>query len=764
MSKKLVIVESPTKAKTITKFLSSDYIVKSSFGHIRDLPKSTLGVDVEKDFKPTYVVPTKAKPKVAELKKIAENADEIILATDEDREGEAIAWHLVNALKIKDKKLSRIVFHEITKEAILHALESPRDLDINLVNAQQARRILDRLVGYKLSPLLWSKVQRGLSAGRVQSVAMRLIVERERLRKAFKIDEYWTIEAECEKDTAEFPAKLVSVEGKKLEKLSIPTEDDAKKIVDTLKGENFKVSAISKKNASKKPPIPFKTSTLQQEANNALGFSAKQTMTVAQKLYETGFITYMRTDSVNLADKFLNEAQSYIQEAYGNDYAKGVVKYSTKSKNAQEAHEAIRPTEAGKHPMSVKEELESGQWKLYNLIWSRTMASQMPNAQMERTSVDLSAKDYVFRANGSIIVFDGFMKVYKSATEKLLPELKEGDTVKNKKTEAKQHFTEPPARYSDATLVKALEEHGIGRPSTYAPTINTIITRGYIERDDNKKLFPLDIAMIVNDMLVEHFSDIVDLDFTATMENTLDEVAEGKVEWVPMMESFYGPFEKNLEHKDKTLEREDVMPVVELGIEPESGLMIFAKTGRYGPYLQVGEWSEKDRKAKKNKPKMTSIPKGVSMNDVKLEEALELLSFPKEVGHDKEGNIITVQLGPYGAYLKAGKQNASLPEEYNPITLTPAEAEKAFEEAIALKKERLKPIAELGEDPKSKQPILIKKGRFGPYITDGETNVSVKKDQDPEKITHAEAVEALEKKRNSPKRNWGKKKATKKKK
>jgi DNA topoisomerase I len=744
---KLLIVESPTKAKTINKFLGKGYTVLSSFGHIRDLPKKEIGVDVEGGFAPTYVVSPDKKSKVTELKRAAKAADEIYLATDEDREGEAIAWHIANVLNLEPEHAKRITFHEITKSAIDHAIEHPRTLEMDLVDAQQARRILDRLVGYKLSPFLWKKVQRGLSAGRVQSVAMRLIVERERERLAFKKDEYWTVEGEFEKDTQKFPGKLAKIDGKALKKLDIQNEEQSKAITDDLKDADYKIGAVTKKQATRKPPTPLKTSTLQQEANNKLGFSAKQTMTLAQKLYETGRITYMRTDSLNLADKFLGEAQSFISENFGSDYAKGAVAYKTKSKGAQEAHEAIRPTDVTQTPDALKSKLDAGMWKLYSLIWSRTLATQMPAAKIERTAIDIEAKKYTFRANGSIITFDGFMKVYKSATEKLLPELTQGDIVDAKSINAKQHFTEPPARYSDATLVKILEEHGIGRPSTYAPTIATIINRGYVERDDNKKLFPLDIAMVVNDLLVEHFTDIVDYDFTANMESNLDKVAEGKIEWQPMLKTFYEPFNKNLEEKTEGLTREDVMKVREIGKDPKSGEMIFAKHGRFGPYLQVGEWSEEDREAKINKPKMVSIPKDMSFETLTLEDAKEILKLPREVGTLEDGTPITAQIGPYGPYIKAGKTNASLPEEFNPLKVTEKEARQIFKDDKKRKEEMKKPIAELGIDPETKNEVLVKNGRFGPYVTDGKTNASISKKIDPLTVTLEQAIEMLIKKR-----------------
>lgn len=755
---KLLIVESPTKARTITKFLGPGYIVTSSYGHLRDLPKKETGVDVENNFEPTYIVPDDKKAKVTELKAAAKKADEIYLATDEDREGEAIAWHIAEILKIDPKTAKRITFHEITKSAIEEALKSPRTLMQDLINAQQARRILDRLVGYELSPFLWKKVRRGLSAGRVQSVAVRLIVDRERERQAFKQDEYWTIEGKFDKDELEFDGKLVERAGKKLKKLDIGNENEATKIVSDLVGAEYKISAVTKKQSTRKPPTPLHTSVLQQEANNKLGMSAKQAMTLAQKLYETGKITYMRTDSLNLSEKFLSETQSFISEKFGSDYARGVVVYKTKSKGAQEAHEAIRPTDITVTPESLEGTIDVGLWKLYDLIWRRTVASQLPSAKLDQIAIDIQAKEYIFRANGSTIAFDGFMKVYRSAKEKLLPNLAKGDLVNAKSILPSQHFTEPPARYSDATLIKALEENEIGRPSTYAPTISTIENRGYIERDDNKKLAPADIAMIVTDLLVEHFSAIVNLEFTAKMEKSLDDVAEGKIDWVPMLREFYEPFHKNLVEKSEGLSREEIAPPRELGIDPKTRKMIYVRSGRFGSYIQVGDWTEEDRKAKVNKPKSVSLTKNMNMETVTLENALKLLELPRELGLNNEGEMITVLIGPYGPYMKAGKINVTLPEQYDPLTVEAKDAVAIFKEGAELKKQMLKPLAELGEDPNSKKPIVIKTGRFGPYITDGKTNVSIKKSIEPTSITFDQAVLMLEEKRKNPKKKWGKKK------
>lgn len=753
----LLIVESPTKAKTIKKFLGSAYVVVSSFGHIRDLPKKSTGVDVEHGFKPTYEVPADKKAKVQDLKQAAKGVDEIYLATDEDREGEAIAWHIAEVLGIDPVKAKRITFHEITKHAIDEALKHPRHIEMPLVNAQQARRILDRLVGYELSPLLWNKVRRGLSAGRVQSVAVRLIVERERERQAFKQDEYWTVDGIFKKGEAPFEAKLTTIGDKKLEKMDLKTADETNKIVSDLTGADFKITSIEKKKASRKPPTPLTTSGLQQEANHRLGFSAKQTMTLAQKLYETGRITYMRTDSQNIAEKYLTEAQAFLQQSFGDKYATGTKTYTTKDKSAQEAHEAIRPTDVAATPESIKADLEAGQWKLYDLIWRRTLASQMPSAVLERTAVDVKAKDYTFRANGSAIDFDGFMKVYRSATETFLPDLAVNDTVAADQIIPNQHFTEPPARYSDATLIKVLEEHGIGRPSTYAPTISTIIDRGYIDQDEGKRLFPKDeIAYVVTDLLVANFPHVVDYEFTAKMEKDLDEVAEGKIDWVPMLADWYGPFHDQIKLKGKELKREDIIKARELGNDPKTGLLVVVRGGRFGPFVQLGDKEDPATKEKIGKPKMASLRGTQTPETVTLEEAMELLAFPKTVGTTPEGDAVSINFGPYGPYIKVGKKNASIPPEVDPTKLDLAEALKVFAGAAARKAELAKPLAELGTDSTG-ATISVKNGRFGPYITDGKTNVTVPKALDPLEITLTQALEMLEKKRSSPPKKWKRK-------
>lgn len=751
---KLVIVESPTKAKTITKFLGKEFTILSSFGHIRDLPKKSTAVDVEHGFTPTYEVPPDKKAKVTALKQAAKGVDEVYLATDEDREGEAIAWHIAEVLKLNVATAKRITFHEITKAAIVNAVEHPRTIDMNMVNAQQTRRILDRLVGYELSPLLWKKVQRGLSAGRVQSVAVRLVVERELERNAFQSDEYWTIEATFEKGGSVLEAKLNSIDGQKLEKLDIKTEADAKKIVENVTGVSFVVDKIELKDASRKPPIPLTTSSLQQDAYNRLGMSAKQTMTLAQKLYETGKITYMRTDSQNLAEQFTSATQEYLQATFGAEYAKGAVKYATKSKGAQEAHEAIRPTDVTATPETLQVSLESGEWKLYDLIWRRTVASQMPSAKMRRTAVDLLGNKHIFRVNGSTVVFPGFMKVWQASEDKLLPVMTQGDVI-GEATEIKpeQHFTEPAARYSDATLIKALEEYGIGRPSTYAPTLTTIIDRGYVLRDDNKKLFPSDIAIIVTDLLKTHFPNIVGYDFTADMEKKLDEVAEGKQDWQKILGDFYGPFHAQITEKTGDLTRADVMKERSLGIDPKDGLEIIVRTGRFGPYVQRGIVSDENPK-----PPRASLTKDQLMDTITLDQALKLLLLPRLVGKHTNGEDIIANLGRFGPYLKCGSVNITLPPEDHPAEVTLERAIQICTEGVAKKAAAMKPLAELGTDPTSKGEIVIRSGRFGDYVTDGKTNVTVPKKITWQDVTPEMAIEMLVKKRASPKKAWGKRK------
>ncbi|MHB8831135.1 MAG: type I DNA topoisomerase [Patescibacteria group bacterium] len=600
---KLVIVESPTKAKTIGRFLGKDYKIMASVGHIRDLPKSKLGVDVEHNFEPLYVIPPDHKAKVKEIKDAAKKAKDIYFATDEDREGEAISWHLAQVLEQDPTKVKRITFHEITKTAILDALENPRPIDMKLVEAQQARRVLDRLVGYELSPFLWRHVKRGLSAGRVQSVAMRLIVERERTILAFNPEEYWSIEGAFENTKNQtLEAKLQAVDEKSLDKMDIKNKEEADKLLAECQKQEWKVASVEQKRKTKSPPPPFTTSTLQQEANNRLGFSAKQAMTLAQKLYEgveiglegqIGLITYMRTDSFNLSQKFLEEAKDYLKETLGKEYTLEQPRtYKTKSKGAQEAHEAIRPTDPTRTPDSLKAFLDTGMLRLYTLIWQRALATQMPEAVLNATRVDIGGGKYTFRATGQQVVEPGYLKLYPDQeNDKSLPEISEGEKLKAQEIKGVQHFTEPPARYSDATLVKALEEDGIGRPSTYASIISTVIERGYVERDEKKRLKPLPIAMDVNDLLIKRFPDIVDLEFTARLESSLDYVAEGTTQWEPLMHAFYGPFHKQLETQEKEMELE-AQKDAEGQICDVCGKPMVVKRGRFGRFLACSGYPE----------------------------------------------------------------------------------------------------------------------------------------------------------------------------
>lgn len=640
----LVIVESPTKAKTITKFLGKGYIVKSSFGHVRDLPKSKLGVDVENNFEPHYIVSRDKTKVVKELKEAAKKADKVYFATDEDREGEAISYHLATILDIDPAKAERITFHEITKQAITHAIEHPRELDLHLVDAQQARRVLDRLVGYNLSPFLWRKVAKGLSAGRVQSVAVRLIVEREREIQAFKPEEYWSVEGTFLTPQAEsFVAKLNSVKDKKLDKMDLKDQASVDTIMAELKDTTYTVAQVEEKQTKRNPLAPYTTSSLQQDANHQLGFSAKQTMRVAQQLYEgvevsgegsVGLITYMRTDAVNLSDTFLTDANQVIGDVYGKKYQVDEPRrFKNKSKGAQEAHEAIRPTEALRTPDSLAAHLDRNQLRLYTLIWNRAVATQMASADLNSMSVDvLSANSYNFRATGQTIVFDGFLKLYPEKTkDSLLPKLTKDEALTASELKPEQHFTEPPARYSDATLVKVLEEHGIGRPSTFAPTLATIEDRGYVERDDKKRLAPKEIAYTVIDLLVEHFHHIVDFEFTAEMEEKFDAIARGEEEWRPVIANFYNPFKENLDKKDAELKKteEKTDEVCE-----KCGSPMVIKIGRFGKFLACTGYPE----CKNTKP---------FGND----EQAQVLAEPTDEVCEKCGSPMMKRIGRFGPFI-----------------------------------------------------------------------------------------------------------------
>lgn len=642
----LLIVESPTKAKTISKFLDKNYTIKSSYGHVRDLPIRQMGVDIKKNFEPKYVIPEKNKKSVAELVKLSKKADTVYYASDDDREGEAIAWHLSKLLK--PKKEERITFHEITKDAIKKALAKPRKIDKNLVDAQQARRILDRLVGYELSPFLWHKITKGLSAGRVQSVALRLIIEREREIQNFKSEEYWTIEGEFikEEDPKSIPAKLYKIDEKTLEKFSITKEKEAKKIAADLKDAKFKIESIEEKESKRTPHPPFITSTLQQEANKKLGFSSKQTMLIAQQLYEgvelgkeghVGLITYMRTDSVNLSERFLVGAAKTITKEYGKKYSH-IRKFKTKSRGAQEAHEAIRPTEASRKPSDLKKILNDQQYRLYRLIWKRALASQMSDAKILNTTINIVTEkkpDYTLRANGMTIKFDGFLKIYPDLQkESILPDIDEKNKLNLLKIEPLQHFTEPPARYSDASLVKTLEEHGIGRPSTYAPTISTLIERNYVDRIENRRLEPTEIAFLVNDLLVKHFPKIVDFEFTAKMEKDLDNIAEKGKDWRKIIKNFYEPFKKNLMKKEKEVDKKEITEEKTERICDKCGAPMVIKMGRYGKFYACTAFP----KCKNAEP--------LEKNEEGEEEKIEIKDKCEKCGGEME-----MREGRFGKYL-----------------------------------------------------------------------------------------------------------------
>lgn len=650
----LIIVESPAKAKTLKKFLGAKYAVKASMGHIRDLPKKTLAIDVEHDFKPEYEISPDKKKVVKELKDAVNKAPDTIvwLAPDEDREGESIAWHLVYALGLKKGQFRRIAFHEITKPAVLKALENPRAIDINLVHAQQARRILDRLVGYKLSPLLWTKIRAGLSAGRVQSVAVRLIVDREREIEAFKPEEYWKIDCDLEVKKGKFNADLSKIKGKKAE---VNNKKKADEVLKDLNKAKYEVADVNKKAHKRKPAAPFITSTLQQEASRKLGFSVKQTMVVAQQLYEgmehgkdhTGLITYMRTDSYNLSKEFLKEVPKIVKKLYGEECVLDKPRiFTKKARGAQEAHEAIRPTHLSKTPKDLKAHLDPKQYRLYKLIWERTIASQMADAEVDITTVTVKAGDYELTAKGEVIRKPGFMKAYVESTDDveeaisskdiILPDMQEGEACDLEKVNAEQKFTQPPPRYTEASLVKKLESEGIGRPSTYAPTISTIISRGYIEKQQDKKLYPMEIGTIVNDFLVKHFPGIMAYEFTAKMEDKLDDIAEGKEEWQPIIKEFYDPFEKNIEKKKKEVKKSDVINEKTDEKCDVCGADMVVKLGKNGKFLSCSKYPE----CKNARPMKED-----------LEKEKELQKQFKDEKCDKCGSQMIVKNGRFGEFL-----------------------------------------------------------------------------------------------------------------
>ena len=761
MAKNLVIVESPAKAKTIEKFLGKDFKVASSFGHIADLPSKELGVDVAGDFSPKYRVSKDKKALVNDLKSMASKAQMVWLASDEDREGEAIAWHLSESLELPQNKTKRIVFHEITKSAILKAIDNPRGIDYNLVNAQQARRVLDRLVGYELSPVLWKKVKGGLSAGRVQSVAVRLIVDREREIDSFNPEASYRVDAEfLTSGGSKFKAKLAK---------NLESPQSAMAFLEANKQAQYVISELNKKPATKSPAPPFTTSTLQQEAARKLYFSVSRTMTVAQRLYESGLITYMRTDSVNLSQEAQEAAQVSITENYGAQYSKPR-QFKGKSKGAQEAHEAIRPTDLGRAQI----EGDRDQMRLYELIWKRTIASQMSEAKLERTQVKIDIKantpvEHSFVASGEILTFDGFLKVYLEGTdfdeeeqEGMLPPLTQGEALDCEQITATERFTRPPYRFTEASLVKQLEELGIGRPSTYAPTISTIIQRKYVEKgtvegqprsyqwmklqndqitekslseqvgSDKGKLVPTDIGIIVTDFLVAHFPDIVDLNFTAKVEADFDDIAEGKEQWREMLKGFYGKFHLNVEQVNENAERESGERI--LGNDPNTGKTVLVRLGKFGPIAQIGDADDPDKK-------FASLRPDQQLHLIDFEQALDLFKLPKTLGN-YEGQEVEVANGRFGPYVRWGKQFISLPAAMDPLDVDMAVAG----ELIQTKKQADAPIHVYENFPVQKG-----KGRFGPFIKWNEMFINVNKKYDFDNLSEADIVSLIEDKKQKEK-------------
>jgi DNA topoisomerase-1 len=775
MSKNLVIVESPAKAKTISKYLGKDFDVLASYGHVRDLVPKVGAVDPDNDFSMKYQVIERNEKHVKAIIKALKKADALYLATDPDREGEAISWHLIELLKEKDalngKAVHRVVFHEITKAAVQEAVDNPRGLSSDLVGAQQARRALDYLVGFNLSPLLWKKVQRGLSAGRVQSPALRMIVERELEIEAFKAREYWTIEADVSKDEQPFASRLVSYKGEKVEQFSFENEDTARDVEKTLLAAadgKLKTVSVTKRQRRRNPTAPFTTSTLQQESSRKLGFNTQWTMRVAQKLYEgielpgegqVGLITYMRTDSVTLAGVAVEEIRELIAERYGpENVPESPREFKNKSKNAQEAHEAIRPTSVRYTPESIKDALDEEQFKLYSLIWKRTMACQMVPAVFDTVAIDLAAgpadDGHRFRANGSILVEPGFMAVYKEGQDdtkdddgdRLLPNIEEGDTISLDELRPEQHFTEPPPRFTEASLVKTLEEHGIGRPSTYASIIATLKNREYVEID-SKRFFPTDIGRMVNGFLTEHFAQYVDYDFTAKLEDDLDAVSLGEKEWVPLLDNFWRPFKDLCDDKEESVTREQVAQARELGTDPKSGKPMTVRMGRYGPFVQIGTKDDEE------KPKFAGLRPGQKMNEITLEEALELFKLPRKLGETPDGEPVSASVGRFGPYVRYGDKYVSMKED-DPYTVELPRALELIEEKKKADAERL--ILDFEDDG-----IQVLNGRYGPYITDKKKNARVPKDREPKSLTLEECKELLAA---APERGRrGKKKAAKKK-
>ncbi|TAM21328.1 MAG: DNA topoisomerase I [Rhodanobacter sp.] len=760
MAKNLLIVESPAKAKTINKYLGKDFQVLASYGHVRDLRPKEGAVDTEHDFAMAYEIIERNEKHVDAIAKAAKQADDIYLATDLDREGEAISWHISEILKdrglVEGKRMHRVVFSEITPKAIKAAVAEPRQLSHDMVDAQQARRALDYLVGFNLSPVLWRKVQRGLSAGRVQSPALRMIVEREEEIEAFVAREYWSVEARLQHANGDFSARLTRLNGKKFEQFDLTNEADAMAARAALKEAahgRLTVSEVASKERKRRPAAPFTTSTLQQEAARKLGFSTSRTMKVAQGLYEgvslgdegnVGLITYMRTDSTALSEDALSELRALIGRDFGDKALPDAPQvYKTKSKNAQEAHEAVRPTSAMRTPREVASYLNDEQRKLYELIWKRTVACQMIHATLNTVSVDFALPhtaggDAAFRATGTTVVDPGFLAVYeegrdqKSADDedegRRLPKLEKGEAVPLQDILADQHFTEPPPRYSEASLVKALEEYGIGRPSTYASIIQVLLNRDYVLLD-SRRFKPTDVGRAVGKFLTQHFSRYVDYDFTAKLEDELDAVSRGEEAWIPLMQRFWQPFKQQVDEKTETVDRSEASGARELGADPKTGKPVFVRLGRFGPYAAIGD------KDSDEKLQFASLRPGQSMHTITLEDALELFKLPRKLGAADNGDEVSVGIGRFGPFVKQGSTYASLKPEDDPYTIELPRALQLVTDKLEMLANRI--ILDFGNG------VQVLNGRYGPYITDGEKNARIPKEQEPKELTEAQCVELL---------------------
>ncbi len=777
MSKNLVIVESPAKAKTIEKYLGKDFKVLASYGHVRDLIPKEGAIDTDNDFAMKYQIIERNEKHVDKIIKFLKNADTLYLATDQDREGEAISWHLYELLKEKDllenKQIHRVAFNEVTKRAIQEAIANPGKLSTDLINAQQTRRALDYLVGFNLSPLLWKKVQRGLSAGRVQSPALRLIVERELAIEAFNPKEYWTIEADVSKDKQPFLSKLNIYKNEKIKQFSITDADTASAARESLlKAANGKltVNNVEKKERRRNPSAPFTTSTLQQEAARKLRFSTQRTMRTAQNLYEgidiggetVGLITYMRTDSLHLANEALDEIRGLIEQRFGKNNVPDEPRiFKNKSKNAQEAHEAIRPTSVLHLPDEIKDKLNPDQFALYELIWRRTMACQMIHATLDTVSVELGCGDgNSFRASGSTIKFPGFMSVYMEGsddtkaednTEKLLPELSKGEKIDLLEIRNEQHFTEPPPRFTEASLVKTLEEYGIGRPSTYASIISTLVNRNYVELE-SRRFTPTDIGRIVNGFLTEYFTRYVDYEFTADLEDELDCIARGEHDWVPLLKKFWSPFKETVDHIEENVSRADVAQSRHIGTDEETGKPISVRMGPFGPFVQIGDKDDED------KPRFASLRPGQKMADITMDDVYFLLQLPRDLGETPEGEALSTNYGRFGPYVKYASKFVSINKEYQDKGIDPYNI--TFEQAMELVKAKKEFDANKHIKNFPGTDIEVLNGRWGPYITDGLKNAKIPKDKEPTSLTQKDCEDLLAA---APFRRGKKKKAAKKK-